>query len=48
MYKTFAGKYRSTVRKINKKYRLNKLFTVKYEQKEMCIRDRRNGEGNSI
>lgn len=33
MYKTFAGKYRSTVRKINKKYRLNKLFTVKYEQK---------------
>ena len=33
MNKTFAGKYRSTVRKINKKYRLNKLFTVKYEQK---------------
>ena len=33
MYKTFAGKYRSTVRKINKKYRLNKLFTVKNEQK---------------
>nr|WP_288793488.1 reverse transcriptase/maturase family protein [uncultured Alistipes sp.] len=33
MYKTFAGKYRSTVRKINKKYRLNKLFTVKCEQK---------------
>ena len=33
MYKTFAGKYRSTVRKINKKYRLNKLLTVKYEQK---------------
>lgn len=33
MYKTFAGKYRSTVRKINQKYRLNKLFTVKYEQK---------------
>ena len=33
MYKTFACKYRSTVRKINKKYRLNKLFTVKYEQK---------------
>lgn len=32
MYKTFAGKYRSTVRKINKKYRLNKLSTVKYEQ----------------
>ena len=32
MYKTFAGKYRSTVRKINKKYRLNKLFTVKYGQ----------------
>ena len=33
MYKTFAGKYRSTVRKINKKYRCNRLFTVKYEQK---------------
>ena len=33
MYKTFAGKYRSTVRKINKNYSLNKLFTVKYEQK---------------
>lgn len=33
MYKTFAGKYRSTVRKINQKYRRNKLFTVKYEQK---------------
>ena len=33
MYKTFAGKYRSTVRKIKKKYRLSKLFTVKYEQK---------------
>ena len=33
MYKTFAGKYRSTVRKINKKSRRNKLFTVKYEQK---------------
>lgn len=33
MYKTFAGKYRSTVRKINKKYRYNKLFTVKYDQK---------------
>ena len=33
MYKTFAGKYRSTIRKINKKYRYNKLFTVKYEQK---------------
>lgn len=33
MYKSFAGKYRSTVRKINKKYRYNKLFTVKYEQK---------------
>jgi group II intron reverse transcriptase/maturase len=33
MYKTFAGKYRSTVSKIQKKYRRNKLFTVKYEQK---------------
>lgn len=33
MYKTFANKYKSTVRKINKKYRRNKFFTVTYEQK---------------
>ena len=32
MYKTFAGKYKSSVRKINKKYRLDGRFTVKYEQ----------------
>ena len=30
MYKTFAGKYKSSVRKINKKYRRNKIFTVRY------------------
>ena len=33
MYKTFAGKYRTSVRKINKRYRRNKLFTVTYKQK---------------
>ncbi|NDW08262.1 reverse transcriptase/maturase family protein [Dysgonomonas sp. 520] len=33
MYKTFAGKYKSSVRKINKKYRKNKLFIVKYQTK---------------
>ena len=33
MYKTFAGKYKSTMRKINKKYRRDKRFVVEYEQK---------------
>lgn len=33
MYKTFARKYKSSVRKINKKYRRNNLFTVNYVQK---------------
>lgn len=33
MYKTFAGKYKSSVRKIQNKYKKNKLFTVKYETK---------------
>ncbi len=33
MYKTFANKYKSTVRKINEKYRRNRQFTVKYEHK---------------
>ena len=33
MYKTFAGKYKSSVRKINKKYRRNKIFTVRYTAK---------------
>jgi len=32
MYKTFAGKYKSSVRKINKKYRKDKRFVVEYEQ----------------
>lgn len=32
MYKTFAGKYKSNVRKINKKYRRDKRFVVEYEQ----------------
>lgn len=33
MYKTFAGKYKSSVRKINKKYRQDGRFVVKFEQK---------------
>ncbi len=33
MYKTFAGKYRSSVPKIITKYRKEKLFAVKYTQK---------------
>lgn len=33
MYKTFAGKYKSSVRRIINKYRRDKLFTVKYERK---------------
>ena len=39
MYKTFAGKYKSCVRKINKKYRRNGRFTVKYE-KSGVVRER--------
>lgn len=31
MYKTFAGKYKSHVSKIVRKYKKNKLFTVQYE-----------------
>ncbi len=41
MYKTFANKYRMSVREINKKYRRNKVFTVKFEQagkiRERCF-----------
>lgn len=33
MYKTYAGKYKSCTRKINKKYRKDGLFVVKYETK---------------
>lgn len=33
MYKTFAGKYKSCTRKINKKYRKEGLFIVKYKTK---------------
>lgn len=31
MYKTFAGKYRTSVKKIARKYKKNNLFTVQYE-----------------
>jgi hypothetical protein len=33
MYKTFADKYKSSVRKINKKYYRDRRFVVEYEQK---------------
>lgn len=33
MYKTFAGKYRSTVYKICQKYKSNGIFTVRYKTK---------------
>lgn len=40
MYKTFAGKHKSTVRKILRKYQRNKNFTVSYTNKK--------GESKSI
>lgn len=40
MYKTFAGKYKSSTKKINKKYRRNKLFTVRFATKTGTIRER--------
>ena len=33
MYKTFAGKYRTSVKKILRKYKKNKLFTIHYTNK---------------
>lgn len=33
MYKTFAGKYRTTVRRICRKYKRNGVFTVGYTVK---------------
>jgi len=38
MYKTFAGKYRTSVSKIARKYKKNKLFTVQYENKKGQIK----------
>lgn len=34
MYKTFAGKYRTSVKKILRKYKKNKLFTIHYTNKK--------------
>lgn len=41
MYKTFAGKYRSTVVKICKKYKKDKVFTVTYEDKKGKTHERK-------
>jgi group II intron reverse transcriptase/maturase len=38
MYKTFAGKYKSSVAKIARKYKKDKLFTVQYEDSKGRIR----------
>lgn len=40
MYKTFAGKYKSSTRKINAKYRRNGKFTVKVPTKKGADRER--------
>ncbi len=40
MYKTFAGKYRSTVRKILRKYSRDKNFTVTYTNKKGDLKSR--------
>lgn len=34
MYKTFAGKYKSSVYKMNKKYRINGKFGIKYNTRD--------------
>lgn len=41
MYKTFAGKYRSTVVQICKKYKKDKVFTVIYKDKKGKIHERK-------
>ena len=41
MYKTFAGKYRSTVVQICKKYKKDKVFTVTYRDKKGKIHERK-------
>lgn len=38
MYKTFAGKYRISVRKILRKYKKNKVFTIQYSDKQGELR----------
>lgn len=40
MYKTFAGKYKSTVRKILRKYNRDKKFTVNYTNKAGILKSR--------
>lgn len=40
MYKTFAGKYKSSTRKINAKYRTNGKFTVRFTTKSGAVKDR--------
>ncbi len=41
MYKTFAAKYRTTVVKICKKYKCDKVFTIKYELRKGKISERK-------
>lgn len=38
MYKTFAGKYRTSVKKILRKYKKNKVFTIHYSNKKGELR----------
>lgn len=40
MYKTFAGKYKTTVGKIAKRYVQNGIFTVRYENSKKVIKTR--------
>lgn len=40
MYKTFAGKYKSSTRKINAKYRTNGKFTVRFTTKSGAVKER--------
>lgn len=40
MYKTFAGKYKSSTRKINKKYRKDGVFAVKFTTKSGVVKER--------
>lgn len=40
MYKTFAGKYKSSTRKINAKYRRNGKFTVRFTTKSGAVKER--------
>ena len=46
MYKTFAGKYKSSTRKINKKYRKNGIFTVKFTTKSGVNKERQFYKGD--